>query len=443
MIKIAKTLLTLTLLSSCLIGCTVLNKETESGSARTKGTSKQKSQSLISAGSEQLALMYNPYSTTIHPKVFVKKKSDNDMDLFVEINDSELLFSKANAKNSNIANVRIYYKIMESYENITLIDSCQKIITFTKSENPRTYNIKLKVKPVELEKFVIMTTVSDLNRGKMSIHFTDVDRTNSLSADNFMITRMDNLQPYTNNYIKKGEAVRIDYLRGSTNPVTYGGDHDLIDIVPVLPYGSNPAIEDTVIFSNTGYRDKSYILKGEDEKIYITTADTAYKQNLAIPCFGGDFPNINTPDELIKPLAYLMKPEEYEKLKSSKTKKLDVDEFWYSCSQDLRKAKEQIKIYYTRAIFANLYFTDYREGSMTDRGMLYIVFGPPKILAITSKSEIWTYVDKQNGKKISYVFARKENKLCGVEYVLRRYPDFKYHWDRGVNAWRKGKIFSF
>ena len=86
---------------------------------------------------------------------------------------------------------------------------------------------------------------------------------------------------------------------------------------------------------------------------------------------------------------------------------------------------------------------DYRKGMLTDRGMVYIILGAPKMLAITSTSEVWTYRDTKSGQKIRFVFRRTRTKLSGEKYVLRRSTEFKTTWDHAVQTWRKGSIFTF
>ncbi len=431
------------MLAALCAGCSILGKNGSSLSDIDDNKGKGKYQSVISAGSEQLALIYNPYSTSIHPKVFVKKSGISTIDLYVMINDSELLYSKANAQQANVASVRIFYKIMESYENTALVDSSAQMITLGKSDQPRTYAIKIRLKNVELDKFVVQTTVTDLIRGRMSMHFCDVDKTNPYSADNYMITDLRDMQPYPYNYIAEGSALRIDYLNDSEGDITNTGIRPLEPQITLSPYASDPAVEDTSHYYNIEQRGKSYILRPQHKGLYATTADTSWAINMVMPCFGGDFPNIDTPEDMIRPLAFLCTPEEYSQMAASKTKKLAVDEFWYQNSRDIRKAKEQIKIYYTRAIYANMYFSDYREGCLTDRGMLYTVLGPPKILAITSDGEVWTYRDSRNGQMVKFTFRKQKSRLCGAKYVLRRSTEYKPYWDKAVSTWRKGNVFSF
>ncbi len=440
--KILKTIATIAI-SACLTCCSIMSRNTGEASVIDDGKSRSKQLSMITAGSEQLALIYNPLATTIHPTVFAKKNNLKDIDLYVTINDGELQYSKANAQLSNSASVRIYYKIMASYENTEIIDSSQTVIRFTKSDQPKNYSIKLKLKPVENDKFVVQTTVTDINRGKMSIHFTEIDKNNPYSADNFMITALGENQPYTLPYAKPASALRIDYLNSKAAYAIANGTRPLEPQITLSPYASDPAVEDSSRFYNIDSTRLSFILQFKKPGLYGTTADSNFVHNMVIPCFNSDFPNINTPEEMIKPLAYLCTPEEYSQLISSKSKKLAVDEFWYRNSHDLKKAKEQIKRYYTRAIYANLYFSDYREGVLTDRGMLYTVLGPPKMLAINSDGEVWTYRDSRNGQNIKFVFRKQRSRLCGDKYVLRRSTEYKPYWDRAVSTWRKGNVFTF
>ena len=102
-----------------------------------------------------------------------------------------------------------------------------------------------------------------------------------------------------------------------------------------------------------------------------------------------------------------------------------------------------MKVFYTRAVFANIYFPDYRDGVLTDRGMIYIVLGPPKILGFTSDSEIWIYKDSHSGKKVRFTFSRSSDEMTKQKYVLQRNTEFKPYWDAAVNSWRKGMIYSW
>lgn len=426
-------LISIITLTTILCGCRLLNPSLGGQNVEA---------SVISTGSEQLAYIYNPAATTIHPRVFVRKTNKEDIDLYVIINDSELLFSKANAQNQSTAKVRIFYKLMESYENVATLDTAVKILSFHKSDTPKTYAVKLKLKTVEPEKFVVQTTVTDLIRGKMSLSFTPVDKSDSLCGDNFAVSKIENSQPLSDNFLKVGEAARIDYQHSKFSGL-YKMYFPPDSLIPLSPYASDPALKDTICFKEADSLGRSLILGAQREGYFYLTADTLSRNGLVIPCFSENYPNITRLDKLAEPLAYLTSKEEFDCIRYSEHKKLAIDDFWLSCTNDTRRAKELLKIFYTRAVFANMYFSDYRDGVLTDRGMIYVVLGPPKILALTSNSEVWTYKDSRSGDKVKFVFMKRSNAMYKQKYVLMRNTEFKPYWDAAVASWRKGSIYTW
>jgi len=75
--------------------------------------------------------------------------------------------------------------------------------------------------------------------------------------------------------------------------------------------------------------------------------------------------------------------------------------------------------------------------------MIYVVLGPPKILAFTSNSEVWTYKDSRSGQKVKFVFMKRSNAMYKQKYVLMRNTAFKPYWDAAVSSWRKGSIYTW
>lgn len=111
---------------------------------------------------------------------------------------------------------------------------------------------------------------------------------------------------------------------------------------------------------------------------------------------GAHFPALLTSKELAEPLIYLMDDDDYEDMmaiQDSDSLKEYMDRFWLSNIGSMRRASSVISLYYERVESANKLFTNFKEGWKTDRGKIYILFGPP-----------W-YVDKmQNRLRWSYTF---------------------------------------
>jgi len=109
---------------------------------------------------------------------------------------------------------------------------------------------------------------------------------------------------------------------------------------------------------------------------------------------------------------------------------------------DLASARELIRVYYNRVFYANLYFSSYKEGWKTDRGMIYIIFGPPRMLERDSEKETWTYFSRKGGNTAIFEFNRKENQFTNLDYQLERNTNSSSFWREAIESWRKGKVYS-
>ncbi|MPN51542.1 hypothetical protein SDC9_199190 [bioreactor metagenome] len=86
---------------------------------------------------------------------------------------------------------------------------------------------------------------------------------------------------------------------------------------------------------------------------------------------------------------------------------------------------------------ANRLFTSYTEGWQTDRGMIYIVFGPPNIVYRSDDTESWIYGEENNFFSITFTFNKVKNIFCDNDYILQRAPVYKDNWFRAVDIWRQ------
>lgn len=116
------------------------------------------------------------------------------------------------------------------------------------------------------------------------------------------------------------------------------------------------------------------------------------------------------------------------------------------------KARELIRIYYTRALYSNYYFTSYKEGWRSERGMIYIIYGPPDKVYKTSEGESWGYkksaVKSRWGGRFtvsdSYLFfnfKKRKNIFSDNDFFLSRNETLVTFWDKAIASWRKGIVF--
>lgn len=160
---------------------------------------------------------------------------------------------------------------------------------------------------------------------------------------------------------------------------------------------------------------------------------------------GATFPYIETLPELIEALAYLTYPEEQQALRSATTQREQrarFDAFWGRLIGDRRKAARLLRLYYERVEQANLQFTSFKEGWRTDRGMVYILLGPPLAVETRPDEQVWYYTYNEQDSRYRFVFERVHYTEATplVHYVLRRQSYYYNLWQRVLERWRSGQV---
>jgi len=146
---------------------------------------------------------------------------------------------------------------------------------------------------------------------------------------------------------------------------------------------------------------------------------------------------------MIAPIKYISSDEAYLNIIAQTNKKLAIDNFWLRISGSTDGARELIRIYYSRALFANFYFTDITEGWRTDRGMIYMIFGNPDKITRLNTEERWSYNRNPRSLNIVFHFKQISSKLSTNIFRLERDSKYKNIWDQAVNSWKSGIPFSF
>jgi hypothetical protein len=105
------------------------------------------------------------------------------------------------------------------------------------------------------------------------------------------------------------------------------------------------------------------------------------------------------------------------------------------------KARELIKVYYNRVFFSNFFFTSYKPGWKTDRGMIFIVYGPPQQVKVTPTQEKWIYFKNNFSTSVTFTFDFVPSSYTHDNYILQRSDNYDSYWRLAVDSWRKGSIF--
>ena len=386
--------------------------------------------------------LYNPYVQQLHPQYFVYNASKERSRLYIKLNLNELMFSPVGENRSYISKVKIAYNVLQPDESGTFIDSASVVFEIKKRKGENSAITYLNISDKGYNKFYLQINTRDLFKQTKAEDFIIVDRENSGNLQDFLISLNSTNYPYFNNFFNSSQLfnVQLNTIADSIYIRYFGGKVPL----PPPPFSTLSRAE---LFT---YSDSSWSITGKGssqfsskkEGLYYFQTDSTLKYGLGLVNCGDDFPYVKRSEEMVYPLEYLMSTAEFKNIISSQNKKLSVDKFWLTCGKNPNRARELIRIYYNRVFYANVYFTSYTQGWRTDRGMIYIIFGPPKSVQKAPDKETWFYFDKTNAGRLQFVFTKYPNPYTQNDYILSRHIDFKRFWDEALASWRSGRVYT-
>jgi len=389
-------------------------------------------------------VLYNPASSTLHPKIGVFHVSDFESQMSIMINTNELLVSEANQEGVPKSNVRIHYELFDctDVENNKLVSDSSTFVNSVEIKQQQ----KIIVFPIVIaaeqgRQYMLLVQITDLLRRNTIRQFLTVNKTDIYSAQNFKTTAL-NGSPKLENTVNGNEIIRISYLRKPVDKlfIKYMGTPQ-----PIATSPQSPAPAKELKFKPDSIWEQAYNANTNFvfayEGLYLVQTDTTKRGGLLLMNFGATFPGENRTSHLVQPLQYLTTSSEYQKLSAEKVPKKMMDNFWLAATGSTDKARMLIRVFYTRMSYANRYFTDFKEGWKTDRGMIYLIYGLPNSINKGSDLETWEYTRKQ-GNPLTFVFDRKPSPYSNEYYVLRRGDVQPTYWRQAVDSWRKGRVFS-
>ena len=403
--------------------------------------------------SKDLSYLYNPTKNPFSPRYNVLNESDGSSVLSVKFFANDLFFSEANPQGIPIARILITVKLFNITQGRRLADTAFYNLSIIKegSQPEYVYNIPLRVKNgVEY-----MAEVKILDRLRMQVVQAFVpfntlsynNKYNFLAQGHFMKNMLFNPVIRVNEYVNllynrvPVDSLYISFYR-SFSEVPYPPSMLLPE--KVLDYDP-----DTVIALS--YSDTLPIMFPK-EGIYFCSTGRDIREGFTFCNFGESFPAMTTPEVMIEPLIYLASEDEVSNLRSSARQKSALDDFWIKYGGNVEKSRELIRIYYTRILYSNYYFTTYREGWRTERGMIYIIYGPPDKVYKTSDGESWGYrkpvIKTSWGGRyhvrenyLFFNFKHRKNAFSDNDFYLSRSETLVTYWDQAVQSWRKGIVF--
>ncbi|MFM7104482.1 MAG: GWxTD domain-containing protein, partial [Flavobacteriales bacterium] len=145
--------------------------------------------------------------------------------------------------------------------------------------------------------------------------------------------------------------------------------------------------------------------------------------------------------ELAASLRYITTKSEYDLILKGPEIKKSVDNYWLECAGSMERARELIALYYSRVEYSNRYFSSFTEGWRTDRGLIYIIYGPPRETYEDEQYVRW-YYEETGEDGVVFNFKKTLLPKVGWIYLLERSPNLKTSWENRVQQWRSGNVYG-
>lgn len=375
----------------------------------------------------------------LNAQFYFYRNSDTSITFYSLINTDPLLYSRLDTGLQFYASVKINIYLYSVTKN-TLTDSATKIFHIPQKQNKFFSSANIHGGS---DDYSVKIFITDLNKKSRYIYYTELKLNNDNERNNFLITYKDSLlfKPFAIEgsnikiyHRKKYPSVYVDVFKYNHTPAP----PPFSNITPSLNY-----IPDSS-FKLMLTEDNYYQFKTEPFKYYHIRISQNQLEGISIFSIDSIFPNIKNSKEMLYTTRYIMNKNEYEKclnLSSDQETKKCIDNFWIQIGGSKERAKEVIKNYYQRVIEANKLFTSYKYGWQTDRGMIYIIFGPPEDIQKSLYTEKWYY--SFNGQKNALIFTfnkNKNNPFTNADFILERSDYYKDIWYITVDKIRQGRL---
>ncbi len=387
--------------------------------------------------------LYNPAFNELHPDYVVHHSKADASTLYFRLLTKELLFNQANPETRDQSRVLLQYKLFSSFSDQIIDHRGEQEFVINKDEVGDNYLGHIDIPTEEGKSYLLEIFLTDQIRQLSSKRMILVDRFNPKSQQYYLIVSYPGNEVAFERFFYPEERFRVV----TQNPPASGlkiAYYKPIQDIPAPPYDVQVLFEDTPEPDSvwTTRNPSQNLFRLEQEGLYQLFPDQENMNGVYVTNFGNSYPQVRTSVEMIPPLAYIATADELRKISENPDSKQAVDEFWLERGGSFSVARELIKVYYNRIVFANLYFSSDREGYLTDRGMIYVMMGPPDLVNKSETGESWVYKQSGSNQKYTFDFYLASDPIMGYDFALKRSENHRVPWNMAVQSWREGRIFS-
>lgn len=383
---------------------------------------------------QNLDYLYNA-NQDLKPKTKVFHPNPDETRIFVGLNPKAFTLEPETKKYQ----VELKYLIYKDYELSGIIDSGAKELQKTLSDkNPDYLETSFELPQFD-KKSLIAIVVKDKVSNRQARSFTYCYPYKQGVHQRYLIRKKTQEEMLFGSFLKKGQSIKVNHTKEVDSITLSHSERNNFEASPP-PFITQYKNSDLkgLKTSNGKLKPQNTYFKVDKNGFYTAKQKDA-ERGLSFRVIDGSYPILKTPSQLKKPLIYITSSETYNNLSEEEPAKTAVDNFWLDlANNDKEKAKKMIEGYYKRVEKANQLFTNYKKGWKTDKGMIYIVFGPPQMVYRSNQGESWIYPERDNLPEMLFKFKRQSHAYCHTYYVLQRSDHFKRYYFNRVDQIRSG-----
>jgi GWxTD domain-containing protein len=387
----------------------------------------------------------NPDSDLLEVNAVAYHINDSVTKVYFQVNNENLLYKRPDTSLAFYADLKISYRLLSEPISKKILDSSSvNLIDRSDEENISQKHLITSFNFKSRRGNTYYLEFETLDRNKKTKYTTGIpiNKLDTYSDQNFLVTVRDSVA--FKNHFPASENVVVKFVNPAISQVTV--DCFLKEFGPALPPFSIRQPDelkykpDSVFYMDLS--TNSFLLHMPAHGFYHARTNASSSEGLTLYTFESSFPGVSNSDEMISCTRYIMEKSEFESCKNSTEQKAAIDKFWLTIGGSNERARELLKRYYGRVKEANKYYTSYTQGWKSDRGMIYIIFGPPTNTYRSKKDEIWVYGNEANPAALRFIFNKTPNPFSNNDYILERSQFYKDAWYTAVEYWRQGNIYT-
>ena len=397
--------------------------------------------------SSDISYAYNADELAPRPEFVIHHINDDISTVHYRINSQDLLYMRSSEDNRYRSNFSIQYQLIPSYEDITILDSGYihvEDISDTPPLKALVGKFNLNTDQDGRNKFVLRLIMTDINRKVEFQNFIRIEKVTKLASNYFLLTdTIGNV--IFKNHMATHTPFRLSYSGGPASEY-YVSYYSREFPLALPPYSSTNESSFELEPDTTFMVPAGQPLAFNDPGFYHFRVDTSGWDGYTLYSYYNEFPFVAKINHLAPPLRYLTTKKEYANLTElagdREQLKLAIDDFWLNRTGSVERSKILLEAYYRRVQEANIHFSSYLEGWKSDRGIIYIIYGPPNKVYRSTNGESWIYGDENSSLSYYFNFLRVKNPFSDNDFYLDRMPAYRYGWGQAIESWRNGHIYN-